>query len=227
MKKMIIIFAVALLAPQVIQAQGTIYLSNLGQTPDGSLAVGSDSWLGEGFRTGTNVDGYVLDSVQFSMMDASGNPSGFTAMIYSAIVNFAILPGSSLGTLNGSVDPATSGVYTYTPASSMALSPHTTYFIVLTAGTAIANGAYEWGLAGTYSYNPTDGWAVGNHQGTIGVFDSSLDGSSWNLGNQGNLQFAINATAIPEPSPSWLVLLGSGVFIYARRNHKSKARTVP
>jgi hypothetical protein len=78
------------------------------------------------------------------MADASGNPSGFTVMLYSAIGNLAVLPGSSLGTLSGSTDPATGGIYTYTAPSNLTLSSTTLYFIVLTAGTAVANGAYTW-----------------------------------------------------------------------------------
>jgi hypothetical protein len=213
MNKVIIMFAVALLAPQVIQAQGTTYLSSLG-TSTGSPSVGSDYWLAAYFKTGVDTDGYELNSIQLGLADASGNPNGFTVMLYSATDNFAVLPGSSLGTLNGSLNPVSSGIYTYTPASSLALSPSTDYFIVLTAGTTVANGAYEWSES---AYPPSiNDWFVGN-----GVLHSSDGISSWNVTPYlGIAQFAINATAIPEPSPSWLVLLGSGVLIYARRTYK-------
>jgi hypothetical protein len=53
----LIVFAVALLAPQIAQAQGTIYMSNLGQTSAGTDAVGSNSWMAVYFITGTNADG--------------------------------------------------------------------------------------------------------------------------------------------------------------------------
>jgi hypothetical protein len=53
----IIVLAVVLSAPQITQAQGTTYLSNLGEPSTGSLAVGSDSWLAVSFGTGTNVGG--------------------------------------------------------------------------------------------------------------------------------------------------------------------------
>jgi hypothetical protein len=224
MKTIMIMFVAGLLTQQVTQAQGTItYLSNVGQTSTGSDAVGSDSWLAADLITGNNVNGYILDSVQLAMTDASGNPSGFTAMIYGAAdTHGAILPASSLGTLDGSLNPATGGVFTYTPASSLTLLPNTDYFIVLTAGTAVANGAYEWSLAGTYSYNASSGWGVGSNEGTVGIFLSSHNGLSWS-GNEGNLQFAINATPIPEPSSSFLLLLGSGVFIYVSNRKRHSA----
>jgi len=140
----VIVFAVGLFAPRIATAQGTVtYLSNLGQASAGSLAVGSDSWLAASFITGTNASGYSLNSIQLAMTDASGNPSGFTAMLYSAIGVTGVFPGSSLGTLNGSLNPVSGGIFTYTPASNPTLLPSTGYFIVLTAGTAIANGAYS------------------------------------------------------------------------------------
>lgn len=96
-------FVVGLFTQQLIQAQGVVYLSNLEQTSAGSHAVGSDSWLAAGFKTGSNTGGYALNSIELGLTNASGNPSGFTAMIYSEANNpNGVLPGSSLGALNGS-----------------------------------------------------------------------------------------------------------------------------
>lgn len=93
--------AAALSAPQVLQAQGTVYVSSLGLTSTGSASVGSDSWLALGFWAGTNA-------------------GGFTAMIYdAAAVVGGAPPGSSLGTLSGSLDPVLAGIYTYSAASNM------------------------------------------------------------------------------------------------------------
>ena len=224
----IIVFAVWLPAARSVHAQGTTYLSNLGQASAGSLAVGSNSWLAGDFHTGTNDGGYLLNSIQLGMADASGNPSGFTVMLYAQDYSYfgGIVPGSSLGTLNGSLNPVTSGIYTYTPASSLTLSPSTLYFIVLTAGTTVANGGYEWSYASTSSYNPTDNWggaiAWGSSNGSLG---------SWRvLGSYpyDYPQYTINATAVPEPSSQ--ILLGLGVLflfgIFSRRHWISSASRV-
>jgi hypothetical protein len=214
MKKIIIciiIFAVTLLAPQITRAQGTTYLSNLGQTSAGSVAVGSDSWLAILFIPGKqNLNGYTLNSIQLALTDATGNPSDFTVMIWNGLS-----PASSLGTLNGSADPAAGDIYTYTAPSSLTLMPGTDYYIVLTAGTAVANGAYEWSFTGTTFDNPIGGWL--NGLAAPEPVSTSIDGSSWSEIKNAFPQFAINATPIPEPSPSWLILLGSGVLLYARR----------
>ena len=212
MKSLIVFLALTLSAPQITQAQGTVtYLSNLDQPSAGSRAVGSDSWLAMTFRTGTNSAGYSFDSIQMRMADALGNPSGFTAMIYDAApVVGGSPPGKILGTLNGSLEPVGSGIYTYSPASSLTLSPHTPYHIVLTAGTPVADGAYEWSLADGNSYNPRDGWA-----GLAYVWTSS-DGSQWQATGD-YPQLAISGAPVPEPSALALLALGGLLLVWHHR----------
>jgi hypothetical protein len=216
MKKLVgsVISALTVLIPEMVQAQGTVYLSNLGQSFSDSNPVASDSWLAAGFVTGSNPDGYLLDSFELGMANATGNPSGFTVMLYNSVTDFYVHPGSNLGTLGGSANPSTVGIYTYAPATDLFLSPSTPYFIVLAAGTTIADGAYAWNYTSTQSYNPSDGWSG------VGVTIASDNGSSWfRLGSSPNYDYsdiAITATATPEPSPFWLLCLGSGVLIYVR-----------
>jgi hypothetical protein len=213
----ILALALAVLSPQVAQAQGTLYVSSLDLTSSGSASVGSDSWLATDIRTGTNASGYLLNSVQLALTDASGTPSGFTAMIYNINPLIEVpVPGSSLGTLNGSLDPVAGGVYTYSPASSLTLSPSTVYYIVLTAGTAVANGAYEWSFANTFAPTISGGWIGGR------ILLSSSVGLNWEPVPSALPQFAIYATpAVPEPSILGLLALGG--FFLVRHRRKAKA----
>jgi PEP-CTERM motif len=55
-----------------------------------------------------------------------------------------------------------------------------------------------------------------NREGSIADFLSSQNGSSW-IGNGGNLQFAITATAIPEPGVLGLLALGGLLFLRHRQ----------
>jgi hypothetical protein len=178
--------------------------------------VGSDSWLAADFFTGTNASGYTLNSVQLAMTVASGTPSGFTVMLYSEVGITGVFPGSSLGTLDGSLNPTTAGVYTYTPASNLTLSPSTDYFIVLTAGTTVANGAYGWSVTSTSSH----GYNSYNWDGET-LFANSSDGLKWNYNLSTYGQFAINATAIPEPGVLGLFGFGGLAFLWHRRKLKA------
>jgi hypothetical protein len=161
-------------------------------------------------ETGTNAGGYVLNSVQLQMFQESGNAGGFAVMLYSSANNFfSSFPGGNLGSLAGSDNPSTQGIYTYT-ASGPTLAASTYYFIVLTAATGSATGAYQLGAGGPY--NSIDGWntAIDNY--------SSNDGASWFHGGGG--EFAITATAIPEPSAETLSGFG-GILLLGfchRRN---------
>jgi PEP-CTERM motif len=184
----------------------------LGEPSSGSSAIGNNSWFAADFITGTNTGGYLLDSVQLAIADSSGDPSGFTVMIYSAIIGDATFPGTSLGTLSGYLNPSTAGIYTYTSTTGLVLSPSDSYFIVLTAGTTVANGAYEWSVTSTASPGYTN-----YHWGDEVFFAQSGNGINWSYASGIYGQFAIDATPVPEPSSSFLLLLGSGVFIYARR----------
>src|SRR6202044_2709741 len=111
-------FVAGLFIPQIIKAQGTLtYMSNLAQPSTGNKLVGSNSWVATEFQTGANTGGYMLNSVQLEMADASGSPNGFTIMLYSPIVIFGPdVPQTNIDTLSGSIDPSTADVYTYTDA---------------------------------------------------------------------------------------------------------------
>jgi len=190
----IIVLVLGLLYPQIVPAQGTIYLSSLTEPSIGSVSVGSDSWLAAEFFTGTSVGGYILNYVQLGMADATGNPSGFTVMLYGAGGMGGVSPGSNLGTLSGSSDPLTSVIGLYIPTAKLTLSPSTSYFIVLTAGTVVPNGAFEW----SESTNPPhiSSWGMGN-----GILQSNDGISAWSSTPYlGIAQFAVTATAVPEPT---------------------------
>ncbi len=202
-----IMFVVGLLAQQITHAQGTIYLSNLGEASVGGSPVGSDSPNGFSFITGQNAGGYLLDSIQLSMTDASGNPSGFAAMMYM-LVDPASGSETYIGTLSGSLNPAVAGIYAYTPTDNLILLPNTYYSLLLTAETAVANGAYELSLTGTNLGYPSNGWAGPG----FGNFSIATEFP----------QYAITATPVPEPGTFCLFGLGGLCFLW----HRRKAKTV-
>ena len=212
--------ALGLVAPQTLPAQETTYMSNLNQPSVGSLAVGSNSWMAGIFLAGNNPDGYTLNSVELAMASASGNPADLRVMIYYA-GGGGIVPAYSIGTLNGSLEPVSPGIYTYTPAEPIIFARNSPYAIVLTSDTAVLDGSYRWSYAAANSYNPIGGWST-PPSSVAGVY-SSVNGSriSWVKNTSAFPQFSIEATAVPEPGILGLFALGGLHFAWRRRITKA------
>ena len=210
MRKIILISTILvaeLIAPLFTQAQGTLYLSNLGEGSSGGAAVASDAWAAAFFQTGFNIPGgYTLDSIQLSFSESSGSPIGLSVSIYQP--NRTSLLGNYLGSLSGA-DPTAAGVFTYVSTSPIPLNWGQGYVIVVTAETSLAQGAFFWNQADSYSYS-TALWP-----GSYGS-DISTDGVNW-TGAGYPFQFAIYATAIPEPATLALAALGLAALGFWQR----------
>jgi hypothetical protein len=194
-----------------VSAQGSMtYISSLNGPSGGAVAIASDSWFAQGFRTGTNTLGYSLESVSLLMANASGDPSGFMVSLYTRGEN--LFPGSSVGSLSGSFDPVFAGTSSFTRTQPLILAPATGYFVVVTASQPIGSGSYRWSCMAPSTNPPVvsvDGWLLG----TAG---QSIDGVTWERAGgstiSGLFQFSISAVAIPEPSSIALYVLGAGFF---------------
>jgi len=194
-----------LLSTRHVAAQGTIYFSNLGVTPTGDAAVASDSWIAQPIITGTNVGGYVLNSIQMLMTPSSGTPSTFKLLIYDVSPSGQFVePGTAISSLTGS-DPSAGGVFTYV-ASGVLLSPARFYFLVASAASPVSTGSFGWSTTTSDVAQRTDAWGIG------GFYYSSPDGLSWQISRDHNFQFAVNATQIPEPA-SFALLCCGGVLL--------------
>lgn len=210
-----LVLAIGLLGSLMSPAQGTLFVSNLGQTPTGSAAIGSDSWIAqEFFIIATDPNSYSLDSIQLLLNPASGSPNEFNVSIYSASPSGA--PQNNLGSLNGPTDPSTPGIFTYT-TSGVTLSPGVGYFVIATAGTPAAQGAYTW--------SATQGVTRNGNYVIEDVYYSSTDGSSWASHVRQNVfQLAVNGTAIPEPATLVLAGLGLAALSFWRRKSVSRLK---
>ena len=193
-------------------AQGTTYLSNLDAASAGSQTIASDAWVAAWFETPSGSDVYSLDSIQLLMNSPSGNPSGFSLVLYNPFM--PLRPENILTTLSGS-EPSSPGIFTYT-ASGVSLLPATVYWFAVTGGTPAGAGGYQWNYADTVSL-PVKGW----FQGDSSQF--SADGINWGRG-PAHQQFAINATAIPEPST--LALVGLAGFCLVSASMKRRGSSV-
>lgn len=138
------------------------------------------------------------------MNAASGNPSGFTASIYSSLD-----PANNLGNLNGA-DPIAPGIYTYT-ASNIFLTQGD-YYVVVHAASPVADGAFYWNWSDVHG-NISGPWTI------VDNYYFSPNGSDWTGHVRQNIfQLAIYATPVPEPSAIVLILFSGGMLVFLRRS---------
>lgn len=202
MKKIIpaiIITVAGLLSQQTGQAQGVLYISNLGQTVAGGEVIGSNSWIAQTFVTGPSSGGYVLNSVQLLVDAPSGTHSGFSVAIYSKTGDPhsehepGDSPQASLGSFAGP-EPATTGIFSYTNPG-IVLTPSTFYYVVVTAATATHVNSYAW--SGTTGLTQSNGFTIEDE-----CFNST-NGSAWTwTPRKITFQLGLYASAAPPPNLS-------------------------
>ena len=193
---------------QLSKAQGTAFLSNLSDSEIGVSAVGSDVWWGQTLQTGTNTEGYILNSVQLKLDAPSGAAHGFNLSISQSNPNIFI------GNLSGP-DPTSSGMFTYIGAG-IHLLPSSQYFLVVSASSLTTDGAYMWSYSSAPP-NAVGGWSIMRRY-------RSTDGVNWLIADRSSaFQFAVYATAVPEPSSLALLGLG-GSFLFTRLARKSRSK---
>jgi hypothetical protein len=191
------------------QPAGTTYVSNTGETNFGSYGVAGGDWLAQPFITGTSPGGYSLDAVDLVMGSGQPGVTNFQLGIYSTST-FNFKPAYNLETLTGDSNPFFSGIYTYT-SSGIILNPNTQYWIVASASNSSGNNgfsAYYWGLTRDTVFSSNDGWQI-PFGATHAVYYTAM--KVWTLYSSdtyGTQQFAIEATAVPEPGLSALLSIG-------------------
>lgn len=204
-------FFCALALCECANAQSTLALSNLDTGVSRTEPIASDAWIAAEFRIGDNFDGYFLNSVQLGIDSVTGSPSDLSVAVYEAFsVNSS--PSVKLGDLSASGSNS-NGSYNF-DAEDITLG-RGYYSIVVTAGTDTSVGSYLWNVSTSSDmFVAEDG---GNMEGAYLVSENGLD---WRVRGRTRMQYAIYATAIPEPST--LALFGCGALFAAIRLRRAK-----
>jgi hypothetical protein len=201
------LFLLGFAATPTAEAQGTVFVSNLGSTNLVFVGLGPNYWMAQPFETGPTSSVYILNSVQLTMLVTG--PSSGTNLQVSLYSNNGGIPGSSLAPLIGS-DPTSSGLCTYT-ASGVTLAPSATYWILVSSGLTQFGGfpVFLAGATQTTNYVSSGGWGL-----SAPMYSTDL--LTWQAASYDAAQIAIRAT-VPEPSPCVLIGLGLVWLLFLRR----------
>lgn len=190
-------FAAAYATPAT---QAETVLSTLGQNYSaGWYASASDNPIALSFQTGpTQI--WSLDEITLKLIVHSPSSDPLTVQLWS---DLEAQPGAALTTLvPDTLNPATSGNYSYSTDVELILSAGTSYWIVLLS---TSESSYNIANAPGSGSTSDEGWTVPTNNFAF----SNNGGESWNAMPDGIYGFEVSATAVPEPS-SYL-LLGIGV----------------
>lgn len=201
----------------------SVVLSNIGQPVNGLDQVTGPTptdghWLAAPFQTGSSAASYALNSVTLALESGGATVAsgGFTVSIFG---NNSGVPGSMIsgGALSGSVNPSTTGAFTYT-ASDATLAPSTTYWVVARVATG-PGSVYQWRYAAdTTQEANAPGWTIDGFYAYRS--NGAVDWFADNLSQP--FMMAIDASPVPEPS-EYASVAGVGVLVAAgflrRRRH--------
>ena len=195
------------------QLYSTEMVSNLANADRGLINSSCDvtnvQKQADAFTTGATAS--FLNSI--TIKTAVGTGTGFSLALYS---DNASLPGTLIETLSGSVSPTTASAFTYTASGLTTLNANTTYFWVAAGSVSGDNFVLQFTADATQS-SPA-AWTISDN------FASSYDGTNWTPRSGGNTpQFAINATAVPEPSTYAAIAGVAALGFVAYRRRQARA----
>ena len=149
------------------------------------------------------------------MSSPVGNPGGLLV----SLRNGGTAPGTNIFDLTG-VNPTTDGIYGYS-TPSLYLAPLTIYWVVLTAESPSSGGYHRWNIPQALSgpaYDTLDGWQANGYLG-------SVNGLNWFGERPSPFQYAVVATAVPEPATGVMLIVAVLAILIARSLAKPKSTT--
>jgi hypothetical protein len=217
---MAVSFTLALTFSGTLRAETVI--SNLMPSSGSGIGIGAlnppsttNTMQGEGFRTGSDPLGYRLNSVTLHLGGATGNPGDFVLELYEG---YLFGTNGPIGEFVVTSNPTVAGLYYFDFADDdLILAPATRYMIVASAPDATGRtvSQYGWRQANFPTVTSGPGWLI------IGPTFSNNGGANWTSVRSEPFQFAIDATAIPEPTSILLAGLACAVMCHHFRKRRA------
>jgi len=194
----------ATLAAAMPAAQAATLFDNLAAAQQGDDPLQSFGPLADSFSTGAQA-GLML--TQVTALLKSGNADVVGDLRVTLHADSANGPGdwlANVGTLSSAaVSTAAFAAYTFTPATTIQLAAHTTYWIEIEA---VSPNAVSWAWSAELGGTGVAGGS--NFSQTLGA---SLNSAA------PPYQMSVIAQAVPEPATAALMLGGVGLVAAARR----------
>lgn len=198
-----------------------LLVGNLSQgNAGGASGISSDTeLLANAFTTPSTIPANVavLESIELRL----GSSSGSQTATISLWTDSAGSPGTPLGGpgFNSQSVSGPEATYSFTPTATFLFDPSTTYWVVLQID-SVEEGEIDWG----YTFPGQDPGSVAGAS-INGDAYSSNSGASWSPAS-GPYLFAVNGTAIPEPSSVTLTLTGMVLAVVNLYRRPARSRSV-
>lgn len=165
-----------------LQFERVTLVSNLAQESGQDAFFGhSPDAASQVFRTGSNPDGYTLDSAIASFGDKAGSPGDIRVRIAA---DDGGSPGEIAGVLVGS-NPDTAGLYAFVSDDSILLNADTDYHVVFDVAEPLPGNAYRLTFTGSDAEDvgSEQGWSIGDV--LLGYIHDANRDNSWKISIQG------------------------------------------
>ena len=197
------------------QEADQVLLSNLGQsTTPNNFIIGTFE-IAQGFRTGPNIPGYTLSSIELDVLRVPNNPDDVTVELWSATSASTPKPNAPVATLTHSTGTWDAGHNTFDAPADTELAAGTTFFVFASypknnasdnlelqdtlSTSADAGGAPGWSVRGIFQRNRT---SQGNWSGIAGATRIQINGSAVLGPSSGDTPGTVVLSATSPFSPS-------------------------
>ena len=196
--------SVAVILSVASTLHGAVVVSNLSEPYQVGFTSDGVHFAAAGSFTTSAAGNYTLNSVRLPIQV---NSSGGDTTELRLRADGGGVPGVLIESLGSDFAPVGQTLLTYSSLLHPVLSANATYWITL--GETGSGGGQNWDGTDSTAQSSPIGWTIGDQ-----TFDSVIGSGTWQQVNFGppnsTPEFAVDATAVPEPTSAALAVMGLG-----------------